>query len=76
MFLFQFHVDSLRLLEAERKRNEPLDRHLRELHELQSAATPAREHEAPSPAVSPRSAYTGPERRSVPCPEMKEAMTT
>jgi len=76
MFLFQYHEDSLRLLEEERGRDERGRRLLRELSELRSAGSTSLEPAA-LPAVPARrtTTYTGPERRMVPCPEMKEAMT-
>jgi hypothetical protein len=79
MFLFQYHEDSLRLLEEERKRDERrnrLLREIREIRELRSAASPVGAREAHSQAATARTpAYAGPERRLVPCPDMKEAMT-
>ena len=76
MFLFQYHEDNLRLLEEDRRRDERRDRLLRDLHELRSAG-PTSLEPAALPAVPARrtTTYTGPERRMVPCPEMKEAMT-
>ncbi len=73
MFLFQHPEDYLQALEVERERREQRDRLLRE---LRGAAPPfdgglTRRLVA---ALRP-DPYAGPERRSVPCPEMKEAMT-
>lgn len=75
MFLFQFHEDHLRNLEEERQRDERGRRHLRDLDESRiAAASVAGRH--PSRSAATRTApYAGPERRLVPCPEMKEAMT-
>lgn len=76
MNLFQYHEDSLRLLEAERKRDERRNRLLREIRELRSAASPLGERGTHSPAPKrPAPSYAGPERRLVPCPEMKEGVT-
>ena len=76
MNLFQYHEDSLRLREAERKRDERGRRHLRELEEARSAAPPAGERGTHSRAATPPTpSYAGPERRMVPCPELNEAMT-
>ena len=75
MFLFQYHEDNLRLLEEERKRDERRNGLLRDLLEVRRTASPAGEDEASARTAAPRAAsYTGPERRLVPCPEMKEAM--
>jgi hypothetical protein len=75
MFLFQYHEDNLHLLKEERKRDERGRRHLREMGEPGSAVSPTRKREASGSATPRTAAYTGPERRMVPCPDMKEAMT-
>jgi hypothetical protein len=72
MFLFQHPEDYLRSLELERERNERRSRWLRELR----GATPRFGGQERRLAAAPaKVSYSGPERRSVPCPEMKEAMT-
>lgn len=68
MFMFQYHHDRLHLLADELRRDEPRQRLLRDIGE--------RHHDLRAPVAAPRAtSYTGPERRLVPCPEMKEAMT-
>jgi hypothetical protein len=75
MFLFQFHEDSLHQLEEELQRDERGRQHLRDLDESR-IATASIAGRDPTRGASPRTArYTGPERRLVPCPEMKEPMT-
>ena len=76
MNLFQYHEDSLRLLEAERRHEERGRRHLRELEEARSTGSPVAERGTHSRAATrPDRSYAGPERRMVPCPELNEAMT-
>jgi hypothetical protein len=72
MFLFQHPRDHLDAVELERERIERRNRLLRELR----GATPPFDGAPTSrlAAAMARAPYTGPERRSVPCPEMKEAM--
>ena len=67
MILLPFHEDYRHLREEELLRAERGNRQEREIHELRRAP-------ATSPAA-PAGRYTGPERRLVPCPDMKEAMT-
>jgi hypothetical protein len=75
MFI-QYHEDSLRLLEVERERDERRDQLLRELRALRGATPPFDGAQTPRLAAAMTSAsYSGPERRGVPCPEMKEAMS-
>jgi hypothetical protein len=73
MFLFQHPEDYLQALEVERERAERRNRLLRELR----GATPPFDGATTSrlAAAMARNPYSGPERRSMPCPEMKEAMT-
>jgi hypothetical protein len=73
MFLFQHPEDYLRSLEVDGERRE---RHHRLLREVRAASSPSGQHMTRRPASAPAMAsFTGPERRSVPCPDMKEAMT-
>lgn len=67
MILLPFHEDNLHLREEELARTERGNRQARETLELRRASAPA--------VALPAARYTGPERRLVPCPEMKEAMT-
>lgn len=76
MFLLQYHEDNLRLLEEERKRDERHNRLLRDLRELRSATPPVDSGPTRRLAAAMTDArYSGPERRAVPSPEMKEAVT-
>jgi hypothetical protein len=76
MFLFQFHEDSLRQLKEERRRDERHAQLLVELRALRGAVPPfdgGATRRLTAAMAEPR--YAGPERRLVPCPEMKEATT-
>ena len=68
MFLFQYHEDRLHLLADEQRRDEPRQRQLHELDERRRGSRV----QIPAPRGMP---YTGPERRLIPCPEMREAVT-
>jgi hypothetical protein len=74
MFLFQFHEDSLHQLEEELQRDERGRRHLRDLDESRIATASIAGRDPTRGASTGTARYTGPERRLVPCPEMKEAM--
>ena len=67
MIVLPYHEDYLHLREEELARAERGNRQTREARELRSGAAPV--------ATTPAARYTGPDRRMVPCPEMKEAMT-
>ena len=73
MFLFHHPEDYLQALDVERERIERRNRLVRELR----GATPPFDGATTSrlAAAMARAPYAGPERRSVPCQEMKEAMT-
>ncbi len=73
MFLFQHPEEYLRALEVERERNERRNRLLRELR----GATPPFDGGTTRrlAAAMANAPDAGPERRGVPCPEMKEATT-
>ena len=78
MFLFQHPEEYLRSAEAERER---VERQRRVLRELRGAAPPFSEAQtrrlSASLAETRPGSYAGVERRrAVPCPEVKEPMTS
>ncbi len=76
MFLFKYHEDNLRQLDEERRRDERRNRLLRDLRELRGASPPFDSGTTGRLAATMTEArYSGPERRSMPCPEIQEAMT-